>query len=65
MFVSICIDFVQLTNCLKLIPTNGFKEQGVINMLYFIASMPVTVGDKIAECLSTMTVLPHVRSFVM
>lgn len=31
-------------------------------MLYFIASMPVTVGSQIAECLCTVTVLPYVRS---
>ena len=53
---------IQLASCLKLIPANEFKEQGVINMLYFIASMPVTVSNQIAECLSTVIVLPHVRS---
>ena len=60
-YIMVCC-LIQLASCLKLIPANEFKEQAVINMLYFIALMPVTVSNKIVECLSTVIVLPYVRS---
>ena len=61
---SVYILFVlQVMQTMKLIledKKSPFTEDSVINMLHFIAAMPVTVGGHMGENLCAMTVLPYV-----